>query len=224
MNNDRAAQVYNSSFKSILPDFQQHCEEIRKIAKEENFKVLVGYEVDYFPYNGWVEELKEFIGQLDIDYLHSGNHFFCDENYDNPISMTYVENMVSDKSLLKEYISRHFDMLRQCVESGLFRFLAHFDYLQRYCGDAYSENLFWAEKCGVIDALEQTNTALEISTKGLRRVGKFYPDDRILDAVSKRNISVVINDDAHIISELGADFDKAELALERHGITRRFKI
>ena len=224
MQSDRASHVYNNNFKDILPAFQRHCEEIRKIAKEENFKVLVGYEVDFFPYDGWLEELKEFISNLDVDYLHSGNHFFCDDKYENIINMTFIKNFVTDKTLLNEYIIRHFDTLRQCVESKMFDFLAHIDYVRRYCGEVYQPNLYWDEKNAVLNALEQNNVALEISTKGLRRINDFYPDALLLDAVSERNIAMLINDDAHYTSELGADFDKAEQALKNHGITKRFKI
>ncbi len=224
MQSDRASHVYNNNFKDILPAFQRHCEEIRKIAKEENFKVLVGYEVDFFPYDGWLEELKEFISNLDVDYLHSGNHFFCDDKYENIINMTFIKNFVTDKTLLNEYIIRHFDTLRQCVESKMFDFLAHIDYVRRYCGEVYQPNLYWDEKNAVLNALEQNNVALEISTKGLRRINDFYPDALLLDAVSERNIAMLINDDAHYTSELGADFDKAEQALKDHGITKRFKI
>ncbi|MEE6207039.1 MAG: PHP domain-containing protein [Alphaproteobacteria bacterium] len=224
MQSDRASHVYNNNFKDILPAFQRHCEEIRKIAKEENFKVLVGYEVDFFPYDGWLEELKEFVSNLDVDYLHSGNHFFCDDKYENIINMTFMKNFVTDKTLLNEYIIRHFDTLRQCVESKMFDFLAHIDYVRRYCGEVYQPNLYWDEKNAVLNALEQNNVALEISTKGLRRINDFYPDALLLDAVSERNIAMLINDDAHYTSELGADFDKAEQALKDHGITKRFKI
>lgn len=224
MQEDRAVHVYNNSFKDILPSFQKHCEDIRKIAREENFKVLVGYEVDFFTYDGWLEELKEFVGKLDIDYLHSGNHFFFDEKCENVINMTYLDEIVKDKSLLNEYIIRHFDIMRQCVESKMFSFLAHMDYLRRFCSEVYQPNLYSKEKNAVLNALEQNNTALEISTKGLRRINDFYPDALLLDAVSKRNIAMLINDDAHNTTELGADFDKAELALKNHGITKRFKI
>ena len=224
MENDRAKHVYNNSFKAILPDFQKHCDDIRKIAKEENFKVYVGFEVDFFPYNGWLEELKEFIGQLDIDYLHSGNHFFCDENYDNIINMTFVKSIVKDKSLMNEYIIRHFDTMRQAVESEMFYFLAHIDYLRRFCSDVYEPSMYWNEKNAVLNALKKANTAIEVSTKGLRRINDFYPDETLIEAIAKAGIPVVVSDDAHSLPEVGADFDKAEQVLAAHNIINRFKI
>ena len=219
-----ATYIYNRDFKSILENFKKHCAEIRQVAKEEDFKVYVGFEVDYFPYNGWLEELKEFISQLDYDYLHSGNHFFCDESYEHTINMSYFTRVCDDKSLYNEYIIRHFDTLRQCVESELFDFLAHIDYLKRYFGEEYGKDKYIEEKKAVLDALQQKSVAMEISTKGLRKVNDFYPDARILDEAAKRDISFVISDDAHRVEELGADFHKAEEALKNHGITKRFKI
>ena len=77
MEQNRAAHIYNNDFKSVLDKYRRHCDEIRRVSKEENIKLMVGFEVDYFPYDGWEEEFKWFISQLDYDYLHTGNHFFA---------------------------------------------------------------------------------------------------------------------------------------------------
>ena len=218
-----AAYVYNRDFKSILDKYKRHCDEIHRVSKQENIKLLAGFEVDYFPYDGWVEELKWFVSQLDFDYLHSGNHFFCDEKCEQIINLTFFANVCKDISLYKEYISRHFDILRQAVESGLFCFLAHPDYLRRFCGTAYGTDMFWNEKNILIDALERSGIAMEMSTKGLRKIGDFYPDITMLQAAIKHNIPILISDDAHCVAELGADFDRAEQVLQKTENVHRFK-
>jgi histidinol phosphatase-like PHP family hydrolase len=75
----------------------------------------------------------------------------------------------------------------------------------------------------VLDSLKNTCTAMEVSTKGLRKVNDFYPAEEILRAAAQRNIMTVISDDAHQTSELGKDFDKAEMILHKYGITERLK-
>lgn len=218
-----AIHVYNESFKDILESFKRHCEEIRHISKSENFKLYIGFEVDYFNYDGWEEELKCFLSQLDYDYLHTGNHFFCEENCENVINIAFLHQVCSDTSRYQEYVVRHFETMRQAVESKMFKFLAHLDYVRRYGSDVCDGDSYMAEKIRVLDALQKTNTALEISTKGLRKIGDFYPSQSVLAEVSKRNLQMVISDDAHKPEELGADFDKAEAELQKYGLTKRLK-
>lgn len=218
-----AIHVYNNNFADILDSFKKHCEELRRVAKEENFKVRIGFEVDYFSYDGWEEELKWFLSQLDYDYLHTGNHFFCEENCENVINMAFFKQICTDTGRYKEYIQRHFATMKQAVESGLFKFLAHLDYVRRYGGDVCGADEYMPEKIQVLDALQKTGVAMEISTKGLRKIGDFYPSASVLQEASKRDIAFVVSDDAHKTEELGMDFDKAEETLQKYGISKRLK-
>ncbi len=224
MEQKRAAYIYNNDFKSILDKYRRHCENIRRISQQEKFRLLVGFEVDYFPYNGWEEEFRWFISQLDYDYLHSGNHFFCSENCEQIINMTFFLRICNDVSLYKQYYVQHFKILEQAVNSKMFKFLAHMDYMRRFAGDDYGVDTLRSEKEAVLKALQNTDTALEISTKGLRKIGDFYPDFSILQQAGKMDIAAVISDDAHCVEELGMDFLKAENALQKAGINKRLKL
>ena len=223
LKNMEISYVYNDDFKGVLDLFKRHCEEIRKVSKEENFKLYTGFEVDYFPYDGWEEEFKWFIAQLDVDYLHTGNHFFCDESFEHTINMSFFKKICTDKGLYREYMSRHFKTLQKAVESKLFTFLAHIDYVRSLGKEVYDEADFGAEKKQIIAALEKTGTALELSTKGLRKVGDFYGGGEILREAAEKNIAVIISDDAHRCEELGAGFEKAEEELKKYGISKRLK-
>ena len=75
----------------------------------------------------------------------------------------------------------------------------------------------------IIKSLQDNNVGIEISTKGLRKVNDFYPCRQILQEIAKHNVKVVISDDAHLTSELGMDFEKAEKELGKYGISRRLK-
>jgi histidinol-phosphatase (PHP family) len=218
-----APHVYNDDFKSILDAYKYHCEHIRRVARKENFKLYVGFEVDYFPYDGWLEEFKWFVSQLDYDYLQTGNHFFCEENCEDIINMTFFKKVCTDTSLYKEYTRRHFETMCQAVETGMFKFLAHIDYVRKYGPEVYDIDDFATEKDKIIDALLRTNTALEISTKGLRKIGDFYPDDKLITKAADKGVIFIVSDDAHKTEELGADFDKAEAVLAKHHITKILK-
>ena len=137
--------------------------------------------------------------------------------------MTYFSQICTDESLYNEYFSQHFKILAQAVNSKLFKFLAHMDYMRRFCTTGYGINLFWEEKEAVLQALQKTDTALEVSTKGLRKTGDFYPDPLILRQAGRMGIAAIISDDAHCALELGEDFAQAEDVIKKAGITRRLK-
>ena len=215
--------IYQRDFMSHLSEYQKHCEEIRKVSKNENFKLYVGFEVDFFTYDGWLEEFKEFLSQLDYDYLVSGNHFLFDERGEKIFNIhKNIADFISTEEI-RELAEQHFVNIRKSIESGLFAFLAHFDYVRKmgeqYCGPSDYIN----EKSAVLDALQINNVGMEISTKGLRKINDFYPCAEILAGAAKRNIKMLISDDAHKTDELGADFTKAEEKLQKYGITNRLK-
>lgn len=215
--------IYQKDFKSRLPEYQKHCDEIRKMSERENIKLYVGFEVDFFTYDGWLEEFKEFLSQLDYDYLISGNHFLFDETGEKIYNIHKNISEFLNIEQTRRLVSRHFINIRKSVESGLFAFLAHMDYVRKmgvqYCGLHDYEK----EKNAVLDALRLKDTGMEISTKGLRKVNDFYPASEILEGAALRKIKILISDDAHRTDELGADFAKAEEELVKYGITDRFK-
>jgi len=215
--------VYRRDFKSCLSDFQKHCEHIRKVSKKEKIKLYVGFEVDFFTYNGWLEELKDFLLQLDYDYLVSGNHFIANESGETILNIDCLRGKTDTIKDLPEYIKCHFGAMKKSAESGICAFLAHIDYIRKLGDDICGPLMYVEEKSKVLQALKKNNMGIEISTKGLRKIGDYYPCAQILDEIAKLGIKTVISDDAHSITELGADFDKAEEELAKRQITNRLK-
>ena len=215
--------VYRKDFKSCVADFQRHCENIRKISKKEGIKLYVGFEVDFFTYSGWLEELKDFLSQLDYDYLISGNHFMPDNSGDVVLNIDCLRGRTEIVKNLPEYIRCHFDAMIKSAESGMFAFLAHIDYIRKLGDNICGPLMYVEEKSKVLQALQKNEMGIEMSTKGLRKIGDYYPCAQILDEIAKLGIKTVISDDAHSITELGADFDKAEEELAKRQITNRLK-
>ena len=213
--------IYRKDFQSCLPAFNEHCEQIRKLAQKENFKISVGFEVDFFTYDGWLEELKDFLAQLDYDYLINGNHFLFAPNCETIYCIDKRLSGVIDKPKIKSLISSHFKTITKAAQSGLFKFTAHLDYVRKMGAEFYLPQEYQEEKTAVLEALTSSRTATEISTKGLRRIGDFYPDEWFLKQIKEREIPIIISDDAHRCSELGFDFDQAEAKLSELGITNR---
>lgn len=83
--------------------------------------------------------------------------------------------------------------------------------------------MFKKEKQDILASLQKNKIALEISTKGLRKINDFYPCQWILSEAAKLDISFVISDDAHSVKELGDRFDLAEDTLQKNKIFNRLK-
>ncbi len=209
--------VYKTDFAKAADEFCRHAEEIGKIARGRNIKVRVGAEVDYFTYDGWTDEFACFRRKTELDYYISGNHFL------QPSDGEILD--IKDLPLLSgeernRALKNHFEAICRAIESKIFSFIAHIDYIRKspFCPD----DAFQTEKMRVIEYLKKYQTATELSTKGLRKRGDFYPADRLAGEIIKNNIPLVISDDAHRISELGFAFDEAENYLQAHQCRNRW--
>ncbi len=217
------AHIYNYSFAAIKERFQRHCEELRRVAKVENFKIFVGFEVDFFTYDGWLEEFDEFMRALDYDYLITGNHFLFDESGEVVYNLTDLPELSTDPVWCDELLKRHFVTIKQAVESRRFKFLAHLDYARKLGEKMCGATAYRAEKTAILDTLAANDVGMEVSTKGLRRIDDFFPADWVIEAAARKNVALVISDDAHKTEEIGADFALAEQVLEKHQAPRRLK-
>ncbi len=215
-------QYYFNNFAKALEMSNRRVEEIKKAAKSLPIKTYVGFEMDFFTYPGWLEEFKNFKKQTKADYLQSGNHSVFDEGCNKITDLHLFAEKKPSPAQKQEYVSRHFDLVRQAAASGLFSFIAHLDY-PRWAGLCGEED-FYEERMAIIEALAQSGTAFELSTKGLRSIGDFYPARWMLEELNKRNVPVVISDDAHQTGQLGYAFDQAEALLKELNYKNRFKL
>lgn len=217
-------KIYRDDFNAAKEIFQRHGEMFRKAVKNYPLKVYLGYEVDYFPYEGWEEQFRDFIKDIDHDYLVNGNHFLLTEDALTLVDIFRYEDLPyhDTPDTLEACLKRHYRTIEKAVRSGLFTFLAHLDYARKI--EAHKNYPLLAERLAIVKALKETGMACELSTKGLRKIGDFYPEDCIIDALVKSEIPIVISDDAHSVDQLGKDFDKAEKVLETKGCSKRFKL
>jgi histidinol-phosphatase (PHP family) len=202
-----------TSFKEKRWPLLRHIEEIRKAAKKHPIKILAGLEVDYFSYDGWEDEFREFIKEIDVDYLILGSHFCFGEN-DLLIDFSEASK--------PEHISSHFKNMQKGIESGLFDFVAHIDYVEKFTG--FSTEDFQPEVLGVLDALVKTGTKTELNSKGFTtRNHKPNPSGWILQELKSRKVPIVVSCDAHNVDMLGIAYDQAEDLLSELDYTYRWR-
>ncbi len=222
--NSSHSYIYHDDFNKALEKFQRRAEDFRRIAAGFPLKVYLGYEVDYFTYDGWEDEFREFIAKIDHDYLITGNHILLSEDGMMLYDIWRIEkaNPPLPEDQIYAYFKRHYETIEKAVRSGLFVFLAHLDYARK--AKVHQKFPLIEERLKVVKALAETGVACEVSTKGLRKIGDYYPQKIILDELIKQKVPLVISDDAHNVNELGYAFDQAEKDLSLYPDVKRFKL
>lgn len=215
--------TYFSSFSEALEPVKRHIAAIREVAKENpEIKVYAGFEVDYFPLSGWMDEFREFKQKIDVDYLINGNHQVTSEDGTEVYEIYHFQRYGLSESKIKELFHNHFSNIRKAIESDEFSFLAHIDFA-RWSG-VIGEYDFAEEIKGIVTALKEHNMPTEINTKGKNSIGSFYPARWIIEELVKNDIPLVISDDAHSVSQLGQYFDEAESLLSQLHATKRWSL
>ena len=217
----RKGYIFFSSFREALEPVKSHIAAVRQVAKENpEIKIYVGFEVDYFPLSGWMDEFKEFKQKIDVDYLINGNHQVTNEDGTEVYEIYHFQRYGLSESKIKELFHNHFNNIRKAVESGEFTFLAHIDFA-RWSG-VIDEKDFVDEINGIVTALKERNMPTEINTKSKNSIGSFYPARWIIEDLEKNDIPLIISDDAHFVSQLGQYFDEAEDLLAQLNATKRW--
>lgn len=219
---EKYRSIYYDDFDAFYEYAARNIEHIRTVAYSFPLKVRVGFEVDYFPLPEWQDNFVKLRDKLDADYLITGNHFLLNEQGDDLTNSRDFEKHYPDVEMQRKVISRHFDTLIEAIKSGFFDFAAHIDYMRKV--DICGFDGFKTERRRVIKALAESGMAYELSTKGFRKSGDFYPVRWMLEELKEYNVPVVISDDAHRISELGCEFERAEETLAGLDYTNRWRL
>lgn len=211
-----------NGFDEILSKAQAHVAAIKKAAAKAPIKVLAGFEVDYNSHPLWVEQYKEFTQKLGADYLFTGNHRTYSEDYMENYDIVFFPSYGFSEAESKIYYRRHFENILNAIESRLFAFIGHLDFIR--WNNVVGEFDFRDERMAIIEALERTHTPFELNTKGKNSIGDFYPARWMLEELKRRDVPVLISDDAHSTTKLGQNYQEAEALLKELNYTNRWKL
>jgi histidinol-phosphatase (PHP family) len=165
-------------------------------ARERGLPVKLGLEVDYAP--GREDETRELLAAYPWDYLLGSVHFIDGLGVDG-------EPRLIDSVGVEETWRMYFETLAAAARSGLFDSLSHPDLVK-----VFGERAKVFDYMPVVDAIAESNVAVEVSTAGLHKpVGELYPHPEFLAACREHGIPVTMGSDAHEPRVVGRDFDRA---------------
>lgn len=221
---DKYAKMYFRDYNQAADIYKRTVEDIRIAAQDSKIKVLVGFEVDFFQDKEWRRFFDKILPTLEVDYLIGSSHFIYnnDSSKINKINYLKTRPETLDAETISNGLTNHWKNIIACINSGCFNFIAHLD---QVCAKGFCLTSEWDDyKLQVIEALAKNKTAYELSTKGLRKFNQFMPSKWFVDELNKRDVPVLISDDAHCVEQIGENFELAESLLASINYKNRFKL
>ncbi len=181
---------------------------VRAVQKEFSGRLTIkfGIEADYIP--GYEEKTRKLLERYPFDYVYGSVHFIDGWGFDNP-----DERQAWSQVDVDQVYRAYYRLLRASAETELFDIIAHVDLVKKF-GYRPSADLT-ADLKETARVFKEHGLAIEINTAGLRKeVKEIYPSLDILKVYVSEGVPITFGSDAHLPSDVGADFDKArDLAL-----------
>ena len=195
-------------------DYIRSIRELREKYKE-HFDIQIGFECEWLG-EGYGEYYRSILEKGDVDYLIQGQHCFMIGK-----RLMLYGNLFDYKVARKAYVE---DLIAG-MESGLFLYVAHPDYIFHYGQERTEEDVQAARE--ILQAAERLDIPLEINMGPSRwdhgrkdEEGDWlliYPQKWFWDLAKEYDISVCVGPDVHDPNEiLTSDYDWAvNFALSR---------
>ena len=198
---------YVSDYHIDVSDSDRYVDIVNSLKKEyaKDIKILLGYEVEYYPKD--FEDMLKFISKYDYDYMILGQHFTFNE-YDGH----YVAFNSRDKKILTQYV----DQVCDGIDTGLFSLVAHPDIVDVTCDKDFKIQEFTR----LCKHAKKNNIPLEINLLGLS-AHRNYPTDLFWEIAAKVGNDVIISCDAHNAYRVGnkKEFEMGLKYAAKFGIT-----
>lgn len=177
-----------------------------------NLPIRLGLEMDFLEgCEAWWEQLR---GAAAWDFWIGSVHYLADGmEVDNPKYLSRYRE-ADPASVWAAYWERY----EACIRSGWFDFVAHPDLPKKFGFVPGGDLRRFYEPA--IQALVDTGLAYEINTAGLRKdCRELYPARQFVQLAREAGVPVLVNSDAHAVSELGAGYGEAVALLREVGYT-----
>ena len=122
-------KMFFNDFDVVSSVMQKNAEEIRRAADRAKIKVLVGFEVDFFPSSAWRLAFEKLQKTLRADYYIGSCHFLRNKEETKLVNMYLYREGNTDflPSELGTGLEIYWQNVALAAESGYFDFLAHLD-------------------------------------------------------------------------------------------------
>ena len=212
-----------NDINEAIDTYNQIISEIKQAAQGAKIKVYAGFEVDFFPSKRWRDDFEKIVSTIKADYYIGASHIIQtpDESIViNPYDVLLKGYPCPDNFINDNY-HNYWNILIEAIKSGYFSFMAHIDLHKIFNLGVEPE---WdKQKWQVIETLSEYNQPFELNTSGWNKANEQHPHNWMLCELAKRNVPIIISDDAHSTQMLGQHFARAEQLLSDINYTNRWK-
>jgi len=175
---------------------------------EYGLSVKSGVEVGYFP--GCEDEIGRLFKEYPLDHKIGSIH----EVDDCLICTEKSFEEYSKKVNLEKFIERHFELLKQMIESDLFDVVGHLDRYRTHGRKFYGDKILKAHQGKIepiFELMKKHDIGYEINTLGVfYGEANYYPTMEIVNLGRKMGVKPTsLGSDAHSPDELSRDFEIA---------------
>ena len=174
----------------------------------------LGIEADYI--RGAEDRIQSLLEAHDFDYVVGSVHFLGEKGAVDDQRYDVWEAFSDADALWRTY----FEWQAELVSSGLFDIVSHPDLIKIWGDDRPAPERnprFHYEP--FVEALAESDTAVEVSTAGLRKpVGEIYPAPALAEMCVDAGAPFALSSDAHVPEQVGYRYDTALEMLDDLGV------
>ena len=163
--------------------------------------IKVGIEMDYI--DGKESVIERIVKGYPWDFVLGSVHWIGDWGFDLPAMASEWDKRSTDQAY-RDY----FRLLGQAVQTGFFDSMSHPD-LIKVMGNMPDRDISDLYEAFAEQVSRQEGLCVEISSAGIRKpVGRIYPERPLLEACAQYGIPITTASDAHVVEDIGKDFDQ----------------
>ncbi len=169
---------------------------------EGRLEVLVGFETEMVPPEGWLEGMNE-LRRAPFDYTIGSVHHVGDM----PIDMTEERTLHAAEQVggISALHCAYFKQLAEMVSEFRPTVVGHFDLIRKFSGGNPSfDERTWLEIERALEAVRESGALLDVNAAPPRRgLGPPYPLGAILERARQLDVGVTLGDDSHGPADVG---------------------
>ncbi len=190
-------------------DLAAYCEFVRTTP------LRLGVEADYI--RGAEDRIEELLDNHDFDYVVGSVHYLGEKGAVDDRRYDVWESFPDADSIWSEY----FEWQAELVRSGLFDIVSHPDLVKIWDDRPAPQRDFRFHYEPLVEALAESEVAVEVSTAGLRKpVGEIYPSRALAEMCLEAGAEFALSSDAHAPDQVGFGYEQAIEFLGELGVER----
>ncbi|MEE2704184.1 MAG: histidinol-phosphatase [Myxococcota bacterium] len=205
--------------EDLAAGFVEYAREAHALREEfsEHIELLVGFETEMLPPNGWAERMLELQHQGPFEYMLGSVHNVGNDWIDvSPEATVAAAERAGSRQALE---LGYFRSLADLVTSLRPQVVGHLDLIRKFDGpSADFEPAVRKQIDLTLEAVREVRAILDVNAGAHRRgLSPVYPLPFILERARQMNIGVTLGDDGHGPHDVGVGLDACMKAIASAG-------